>query len=103
MVIAREEIFGPVQCVLKFDEVDEVIARANDNEYGLGAGVISENIQETEYIVRRLKAGTVFKNCYSVFSPTAPFGGFKNSGIGREMGEEGINAYLELKTVIEKI
>lgn len=72
-----------MQCVFKYDEVDEVIQRANNSEYGLGAGVMSEDIHEADYITKRLKAGTIFKNCYSVFAPTAPFGGYKNSGIGR--------------------
>ena len=76
-----------MQCIFKYDDVDEVIHRANANEYGLGAGVVSDNIQEADYISKKIRAGTVFKNCYSVFAANAPFGGYKNSGIGREMGE----------------
>jgi aldehyde dehydrogenase (NAD+) len=93
-LIAREEIFGPVQSLLKYDDIDEVIARANNTNYGLGAGIVSENISEVNYLARNLRAGTVFVNCYNRFSATAPFGGFKDSGIGREMGEEGLSAYL---------
>lgn len=102
MTIAREEIFGPVKCIFKFKEIDEVIERANSSEYGLGAGVVSENIEESQYLSRKLKAGTIYINCYNVFGAQTPFGGYKNSGIGRELGEEGLNTYLETKTVTEK-
>ena len=93
-LIAQEEIFGPVQSILKYDDNDEVIARANNSNYGLAAGVMTENLSEANYFSRNLRVGTVFVNCYHRTSATSPFGGFKNSGIGREMGEEGLNIYL---------
>lgn len=100
MTIAREEIFGPVMSVLKFREIDEVIARANDNEYGLGAGIVTKDINKALHLVNGLRVGTVYVNCYDVFQPTTPFGGFKNSGIGRELGPSGLDNYLEEKTVV---
>ena len=100
MTIAREEIFGPVMSILKFKTVDEVIARANNSSYGLGAGLVTKNLENAIKISNGLKAGTVYVNCYDVFDPTAPFGGFKDSGIGRELGEAGLRNYLESKTVI---
>jgi aldehyde dehydrogenase (NAD+) len=100
--IAREEIFGPVKSIFKFEDIDEVIHRANKSSYGLGAGVVTENHAEANYLVKRLRVGTVYVNCYNAFASMTPFGGFKDSGIGRELGEEGLNNYLELKTIIEK-
>ncbi len=99
--IAKEEIFGPVKTILKFDDNEEVIERANKSAYGLGAGVMSENHKEINQFVRNLRVGTVYVNCYNKFSSTTPFGGFKDSGVGRELGEEGLNNYLETKTVVE--
>lgn len=99
-LIAQEEIFGPVQSILKFEDNEEVVARANNSNYGLGAGVMTQNLGEANYFAKNLRAGTIYLNCYNKFSPTAPFGGFKDSGIGRELGEEGLNNYLETKTVI---
>lgn len=88
---------------MKFDDNDEVIARANKTNYGLGAGVMTDNLAEAHYFSRRLRAGTIFVNCYNKFTSAAPFGGFKDSGIGREMGEEGLDNYLETKTVIQNL
>ncbi|CAK4355685.1 unnamed protein product [Aphanomyces euteiches] len=102
MTIAKEEIFGPVMSVLKFKTIDEVIERANKCEYGLGAGVVTQNLETTLRLSRELKAGTVYVNCYDIFDAAAPFGGYKNSGIGRELGECGLRPYLENKTVIIK-
>ena len=99
MSIAREEIFGPVLSVLKFSDIDEVIERANTTEYGLAAAVWSRDIGKVQTIIDRVRAGTVWVNCYDVFDAAAPFGGFKASGIGRELGEKGLDAYTELKTV----
>ena len=99
-LIAQDEIFGPVQCILKYEDTDEVVERANKSSYGLGAGVMTENLSEANYFAKKLKTGTVYVNCYNKFSSTTPFGGFKDSGIGRELGEEGLNNYLETKTVI---
>jgi aldehyde dehydrogenase (NAD+) len=102
MTIAKEEIFGPVFCILKFKDVDEVIARANDTCYGLGAGVVTRNIETALKVVNGIRAGTVFVNSYDVGSENLPFGGFKQSGIGRELGEDGIMNYLEQKSVVFK-
>jgi len=99
MTIAREEIFGPVVAAMPFEDLDEVIARANDTEYGLAAGVWTENIRNAHYIASKLKAGTVWVNCYNVFDAAAPFGGYKHSGIGREMGSYALNNYTEVKDV----
>jgi len=87
MTIAKEEIFGPVKCITKFDDLDEVIHRANNTSYGLGAGVMTESHSEANYLIKHLRAGTVYVNCYNAFSAMAPFGGYKDSGIGRELGE----------------
>lgn len=92
-----------MKCITKFDDLDEAIYRANSSNYGLGAGVVTESHSEANYLVKHLKAGTVYVNCYNAISYTAPFGGYKDSGIGRELGEEGLNNYLETKTVIERV
>jgi len=102
MKIAKEEIFGPVMSILKFKDVDEVIARANNSQYGLGAGVVTKSIDNALKISNGIRAGTVYVNCYDVFDSTTPFGGFKDSGLGRELGEAGLRNYLESKTVIIK-
>ncbi|RLN49592.1 hypothetical protein BBP00_00010128, partial [Phytophthora kernoviae] len=102
MTIAREEIFGPVMSILKFKTIDEVIARANDSEYGLGGGVVTSNIDNAIKISNGIRTGTVYVNCYDVFDSNTPFGGFKDSGVGRENGELGLRNYLEHKTVIIK-
>ena len=100
MTIAREEIFGPVMSILKFSDIDEVIHRANKSEYGLGAGVVTQNLNNAIHLVNGLRAGTVYVNCYDVFAANLPFGGYKNSGLGRELGPKGLDNYLEDKTVI---
>lgn len=102
MTIAKEEIFGPVMSILKFKDVNEVIDRANKSHYGLAAGVVTKNIDNAIKISNGLRAGTVYVNCYDVFDSTTPFGGFKDSGLGRELGEAGLRNYLESKTVIIK-
>ncbi|OWY99597.1 Aldehyde dehydrogenase [Phytophthora megakarya] len=102
MAIAREEIFGPVMSIIKFKSIDEVIERANNSEFGLGAGVVTSNLDNAIKISNGIRTGTVYVNCYSVIEPNTPFGGFKNSGIGREQGELGLRNYLENKTVIIK-
>jgi aldehyde dehydrogenase (NAD+) len=99
MAIARDEIFGPVLSVIKFHEVDEVIKRANTTDYGLAAAVWTRDIGKAHAIADRIRAGTVWINCYDVFDAAAPFGGFKRSGIGRELGEKALDNYTELKTV----
>jgi len=100
MTIAKEEIFGPVMSILKFKNIDEVIKRANDSHYGLGAGVVTRSVENALKISNGIRAGTVYVNCYDVFDANTPFGGFKNSGVGRELGEYGLRNYLETKTVI---
>lgn len=102
MTIAKEEIFGPVMSILKFKDVDEVIQRANNSCYGLGAGVVTKSVDNAIKISNGLRAGTVYVNCYDVFDANTPFGGFKDSGLGRELGEAGLKNYLESKTVIIK-
>ncbi|KAI9917734.1 hypothetical protein PsorP6_012651 [Peronosclerospora sorghi] len=94
MAIAREEIFGPT--------IDEVIKRSNDTVYGLGAGVVTTNIDNANKISNGIRAGTVDVNCYDVVETNASFGGFKDSGISRENGDLGLRNYLEHKTVIIK-
>ncbi|HMB04917.1 MAG TPA: aldehyde dehydrogenase family protein [Isosphaeraceae bacterium] len=99
MAIAREEIFGPVLSVMRFRDIDEVVERANMSEYGLAAAVWTRDIAKAHAIADRVRAGTIWVNCYDVFDAAAPFGGFKQSGIGRELGEKGLDAYTEVKTV----
>ena len=102
MAIAKEEIFGPVMSILKFKSVEEVIKRANSSSFGLGAGVVTSSIENALKISNELKAGTVYVNCYNVFDTSSPFGGYKESGIGRELGPYALNLYTEVKTVIMK-
>ena len=99
MAIARDEIFGPVMSVLKFSDYDEMIERANNTMFGLAAAVWTRDIGKAHDYAKRVRAGTVWVNCYDVFDAAAPFGGFKMSGHGRELGEEGLKAYTECKTV----
>jgi aldehyde dehydrogenase (NAD+) len=99
MAIAREEIFGPVLSVLKFSDMEELIRRANATTFGLAAAVWTRDIARAHEVAKRLRAGTVWVNCYDVFDAAAPFGGFKQSGFGRELGERGLDPYLETKTV----
>ncbi|MGB3273547.1 MAG: aldehyde dehydrogenase family protein [Xanthobacteraceae bacterium] len=99
MRIAREEIFGPVLCVLRYGDVDEAVGIANDSIFGLAAGVWSKDIPRATDVARKLQAGWVWLNEWHVLSERAPFGGYKQSGIGRELGEEGLNAYTQLKTL----
>jgi aldehyde dehydrogenase (NAD+) len=103
MRIAQEEIFGPVMSVLKFSDYDEVIRRANKTTYGLAAGVCTQSIERAFKLGHNIRAGTVWINCYNAFSAAAPFGGYKQSGLGRELGEYGLRQYLEVKTVNIKL
>jgi aldehyde dehydrogenase (NAD+) len=103
MKIAREEIFGPVMSVIAFKDVDEVIARANHTNYGLAAGVWTRDIKKALAVANGVRAGTLWVNCYHVLDTRAPFGGFKQSGIGRELGEYGLQQYTEVKTVTVKL
>ena len=103
MKIAQEEIFGPVMSVMKFKDTDELIERANKTIYGLAAAVWTRDIGKAHQIANNVRAGTVWINCYDVFDAAAPFGGFKQSGIGRELGEYGLQQYSEIKTVTIKL
>jgi acyl-CoA reductase-like NAD-dependent aldehyde dehydrogenase len=103
MRIAREEIFGPVQQIIKFKTLEEVIPRANDTRYGLAAAVFTKDIDKAITISNSVQAGTVWVNCYHAFTIQAPFGGYKESGIGRENSEEGVLEYCQVKTVTVKI
>ena len=103
MAIAREEIFGPVMSIIKFKDLDEVAERANATTYGLAAAVWTRDIGKAHAIANRVRAGTVWVNCYNKVDAATPFGGFKQSGIGRELGEYGLQQYTEVKTVTIKL
>jgi aldehyde dehydrogenase (NAD+) len=103
MKIAREEIFGPVMSVIPFGDLDDVVRRANHSIYGLAAGVWTRDIRKAHAVANSVRAGTVWVNCYNVLDTRAPFGGFKQSGIGRELGEYGLQQYTEIKTVTVKL
>ena len=99
MKIAQEEIFGPVMTIIPFESMDEVVERANRTMYGLAAAVWTNNVGKALAVANSVRAGTVWVNCYDVFDAAAPFGGFKQSGMGRELGEYGLQQYTEVKTV----
>ncbi|WP_324784646.1 aldehyde dehydrogenase family protein [Streptomyces sp. H51] len=98
--LVREEIFGPVVTALPFDDIDDLAEQANDTIYGLAAGIWTNDISKAHRLARRLKAGTVHVNTYHVFAAETPFGGYKQSGWGREKGDEVLEQYLETKSVI---
>jgi phenylacetaldehyde dehydrogenase len=99
MKVVREEIFGPVLVAQRFDDLDEVVKAANNTPYGLGASIWSNNLSAVQRLVPRIKAGTVWVNCHNMVDPNMPFGGFKQSGIGREHGRMAIDMYTEVKSV----
>lgn len=99
MTIAQEEIFGPVLAAIPYDGEDDLIARANNTPFGLAAGVWTQDVTKAHKFAKKLKAGTVWVNCYQVFDVATPFGGFKQSGIGRELGSYALDNYTEVKSV----
>jgi acyl-CoA reductase-like NAD-dependent aldehyde dehydrogenase len=99
MRISREEIFGPVLAAIDFADLDEAIAKANDTQYGLAAGIWTRDIKKAHYVARKLQAGTVWVNTYNVYDTAAPFGGYKQSGFGREMSAHALEHYTQIKTV----
>ena len=103
MKIVREEIFGPVVVAAPFSDLDEIAAAANDSDYGLGAGIWTRDISKAHALAKKIKAGTVWINCYNVFDAALPFGGYKQSGWGREMGHEVLEAYTEVKAVTAQL
>lgn len=100
MSVVREEIFGPVVVAQRFDDLDEVARAANDTCFGLGAGIWTKDVATMHKLAAKIKSGTVWGNCHAVIDAALPFGGYKESGIGREQGRQGIEAYLETKSVI---
>jgi phenylacetaldehyde dehydrogenase len=103
MKVVREEIFGPVVVAAPFQSIDDIAAVANDSEYGLGAGIWTQDISKAHALAKKLRAGTVWINCYNVFDASLPFGGYKQSGWGREMGHEVLEAYTEVKAVTAQL
>ena len=99
MRMSREEVFGPAVGLTRFDDIDAAIAMANDTIFGLSAGVWSEDIDKATAVASRLRSGTIWINEWHMLSERAPFGGYKQSGVGREFGNEGLNEYTELKTL----
>lgn len=99
MLVMREEIFGPVVAAVAYDDLDELVAAANNSIYGLAAAIWTRDISQGHRIARQLRAGSVWVNCYNVFDAALPFGGYKQSGWGREMGREAIDLYTQTKAV----
>jgi acyl-CoA reductase-like NAD-dependent aldehyde dehydrogenase len=103
MKIAREEIFGPVVSVIPFKDENDAVLQGNDTTYGLAAAVWTNDVSRAHKVARALKAGTVWINCYNVIDPISPFGGYKQSGIGRELGRHSVDLYTQIKSVYVKL
>ena len=103
MKVVREEIFGPVLVASSFTDLDQIAGVANDSEYGLGAGIWTRDISKAHALAKKIRAGTVWINCYNVFDAALPFGGYKQSGWGREMGHQALEAYTEVKAVTTQL
>ncbi len=103
MKVVREEIFGPVVTAMPFKNIDEIASEANNTRYGLAAGIWTKDIGKAHALANKLRAGTVWVNCYNVFDAAMPFGGYKESGWGREMGKEALELYTEVKSVCVRI
>jgi phenylacetaldehyde dehydrogenase len=103
MKVVREEIFGPVVAAMPYSDIDELIDQANDSNYGLAAGIWTTNVSKAHELAAAMRAGTVWVNCYNIFDAALPFGGYKESGWGREMGHNAIDAYTETKSVCLKV
>jgi len=103
MSVVREEIFGPVVVAQRFEDLDEVAKAANDTCYGLGAGVWTKDVATMHKLASKIKSGTVWGNCHAVIDTALPFGGYKESGLGREQGQQGLEVYQETKTVIVQL
>ncbi|KAL6602924.1 hypothetical protein ACP70R_043285 [Stipagrostis hirtigluma subsp. patula] len=103
MVIAKEEIFGPVMCLMKFKTVEEAIERANDTTYGLGAGVVTKDMDVANRVVRSVRAGVVWVNCYFALCSDCPFGGRKMSGFGKDEGMHALDKFLAVKSVVSPL
>jgi phenylacetaldehyde dehydrogenase len=101
--VVREEIFGPVLVAMPFDDIEEAVRIANDSQYGLGASIWSNNLSEVHRMIPRIKSGSVWVNCHTALDPALPFGGYKQSGLGREMGSDVIEHYTEVKSVLMSI
>lgn len=99
MTIAKDEIFGPVACVLKFSDIEEVLTRANDSPYGLASGVYTSSLKTANYAARKLQTGVVWVNTYNIYSPEVPIGGYKQSGFGREFGREALEHATQTKSI----
>ncbi|XP_027340278.1 aldehyde dehydrogenase family 2 member C4-like [Abrus precatorius] len=103
MLIAQDEIFGPVMALMKFKTIEEAIKSANNSKYGLAAGIVTKNLDTANTMSRSIRAGTIWINCYFAFGNDVPFGGYKMSGFGRDLGLEALHKYLQVKSVVTPI